>query len=482
MTIQNPTYLWALLGLLVPLAIHLWSRKAGKTVKVGSTQWLIASENTRFSSLQFNEVFLFAVRTFIVLLTVLILLDLVQKRPTEDGKTAQTWVLVEEALLEDVRARPQIDSLVKAGLPLHLLKPGMPIMSPKALAQKTLPQKEPAKASLQTQLRSKAPISLNYWSYLTELDAWADAPKKVVVFAQNTQQRFYGTRPHLGLEVEWINLPEQRKHVFLLDALQLPKDSLLLSIGLSDENGTQVIQEKIRKQANTKIKGLPSVIVKSEQVYFAQVPNEGIQMRVPTPKKVQIVYNQAYNLDQQYLKAALEAVGEYMQTKVQVQTTLLDQFEESGQSNQDLDWAIFLGKPAEGAKIDTKMGRQQIWQRLSPTRQWFEQDEVQPTMHYLRRRTNPAINPDLLKVGFLEELSQLLFVNPNAQERLAKFDRRKVALGQMSPQKKKQVSKIRLTTQNDTENQAQSYHLLLWLGLVIGIVAERLIQANRLKA
>ena len=59
MTIKNPTYLWALLGLLVPLAIHLWSRKSGKTVKVGSTQWLIASENTCLSSVQFYEVGLF---------------------------------------------------------------------------------------------------------------------------------------------------------------------------------------------------------------------------------------------------------------------------------------------------------------------------------------------------------------------------------------------------------------------------------------
>jgi len=478
MTIQNPTYLWAFLGLLIPLAIHLWSRKAGKTVKVGSTQWLIASENTRFSSLQFNEVFLFVIRTLVVLLAVLILLDLVQRQPADARKMAKTWVLTEKALLKDARVRPQVDELVKAGASLHLLEPSMPLVSPKELSRETFPPKE--KAALQTSSDPKVSTSLNYWSYLRELDTRVDAPKKVIIFAQNNQQRFQGTRPSLGLEVEWINLPQQRKQVFLLDALQLPKDSLLLSIGMSDESGTQVIQEKIGRQANTKIKDLPSVIVKDAQVHFAQVPNEGIQIRVPTPKHVLIVYDKVYNLDQQYLKAALETVGEYMQTKVEVQTMTWDKLASRNQNQERLDWAIFLGKASKGTKAKPNISNQRIVQQLRPSNQWFIPAEAKPNVYYLQQRVNPEINANVLKVTFLEELTQLLFANPNAQERLSKFDQRQISLGQVSPQKKLETDN-QIVNQNEGESETQSYHLLWWLALVISIVVERLIQANRLK-
>jgi hypothetical protein len=40
MAFLNPLYLWALLGLAIPVAIHLWSRKEGRTIKVGSIKFL----------------------------------------------------------------------------------------------------------------------------------------------------------------------------------------------------------------------------------------------------------------------------------------------------------------------------------------------------------------------------------------------------------------------------------------------------------
>ena len=128
MTIQQPTYLWALLGLLVPLIIHLWSRKAGKTVKVGSTQWLIASENTRFSSIQFNEVGLYIIRSMLVLLAVFILLDPGTTQDKDLSKLNKQWILTEKVMLSNAAARPQIDSLVRQGNALHLLKAGMPLL------------------------------------------------------------------------------------------------------------------------------------------------------------------------------------------------------------------------------------------------------------------------------------------------------------------------------------------------------------------
>ncbi len=467
MTIQNPTYLWALLGLLVPLAIHLWSRKSGKTVKVGSTQWLIASENTRFSSVQFNEVGLFVIRALVVVLVVLILLDLVQNKPVSAGQTAQTWVLTEEALLSDERARPQIDSLVKSGLALHLLKPGMPVV----------PSNELEKVAVQVKQNQGNAIPINYWSYLSELDVQENAPKKVILLAQNIQKRFQGSRPTLGLEVTWIDVPRPRKSVFLLDALQLPKDSLWLQIGLSDETGTEVIQEKVKRQVKVSIRDLPMVVVKNQQVYFAQAPEENIPIRIPNPQKIEIRYTKPYRLDQQYFKVALEVVGEYMQTEVRVKSAGLDETKQTALLEDNLDWVIFFGKTSDSIQWKGKVGKRQVWLQTSPTDQWFESSKTQTNVYYLRQRPNPEVTPEVLKEGFLEALTGMLFADPGVQQRLAKFDQRQVSQLQALPQKKKRWSDHGLPTQKETD----SYHLWLWLALVAGIVTERMMQASREK-
>ena len=469
MTIQNPTYFWALLALLVPLAVHLWSRKAGKTVKVGSTQWLIASENTRFSSLQFNEIGLFLIRSLLVVVIVLILVDLVQKKSEEGGKVAQTWLLTEESFLQNASARPQIDSLVKNQASLHLFKPGMPLVK----------QEDLEKIKVQNQSTTTNDQPLNYWSFLQELDTRDNAPKKVIVLGQNTQQRFTGKRPQIGLEVQWLDLPQQRKKVFLLDALQLPNDSLLLSIGISDESGTQIMQEKIRQQGNTKIKDLPSVIVKGQQVSFAQVPNESIQIRKPLPQKIQIHYSEDFALDQQYLKAALETVGEYMQTKVTVSTKKWSEVDKENLKEQESDWLILLAKKPQDVVNDPKISKRQMLLQLDNSGKWLEQDELQTQIYYLRQRINPEKNPGLLKGELLEALSQLLFANPSAQKRLEQYDQRRVSLAQATPQKMSlgKVSQKKVKPQS----KARSFHLYLWLLLVVGVVVERFIQARRLK-
>ena len=52
MEFLNATYLWGLLGILLPLAIHLWSRKKVVTIKVGSIKLLQASEPKQNSNIK----------------------------------------------------------------------------------------------------------------------------------------------------------------------------------------------------------------------------------------------------------------------------------------------------------------------------------------------------------------------------------------------------------------------------------------------
>lgn len=454
MTIQQPIYLWALLGLLVPLVIHLWSRKAGKTVKVGSIQWLIASENTRFSSIQFNEVGLYIIRSVLVLLAVLVLLDLSTIQDKNPGKLNKQWILAEETMLSNAIARPQIDSLIKKGNALHLLKAGMPLLATDEV------QKIKVRAS------SAKPTGVNYWSFLQELDVRPDAPEKVIVFARNAQQHFAGKRPELGMKVEWQDLPLAHKQVFLVDALQLPNDSLQLSIGVSNENGTHLMKEKIKEQTNTKIKDLPSIIVRDHKVSFAEAPEMGIEIRQPKPQTVQLVYDKEFALDQQYLTAALQAVGEYNGVKVSV--SAFRQYRDTLKTN----WLMVLTKEENLVKYARVKTKKMLYQAKN-TAQWISLDQVQQNTFFIHQRIDPQLNPKALESAFLENLTQALFANPKAGERIRQFDQRKISKSQVLPQI---IVKKYTSAQSATETR--SYQYMWWLALVAGVFAERLV-ANR---
>ena len=44
MSFLQPSYLWALLAIAIPIAIHLWSRKKVRTIRVGSTQYITENQ------------------------------------------------------------------------------------------------------------------------------------------------------------------------------------------------------------------------------------------------------------------------------------------------------------------------------------------------------------------------------------------------------------------------------------------------------
>lgn len=459
MTIQQPTYLWALLGLLVPLIIHLWSRKAGKTIKVGSVQWMIAAENTRLSSIRFNEVGLYLLRSFLVIVAVFILLDLSQQKPKKADNLPTEWLLTEEAMLSHPVARAAIDSLQKKGCAIHLLKPQMPSVLPKQLAA--------IKVSSST--NSATAAGVDYWSFLRELNTRPNAPKKVWILAPNTAQHFAGNRPQLSYEVQWLPLPTERSKVFLVDALELPNDSLWLSIGKSTNEGTLLLKERVKQQATIQIRDLPQLSVQNQQVSFANAPKNRVPIRKPQAQNIQLVYDNAFALDQQYLTAALQAVGEYMGVEVKIKAN--KKLDASFQT----DWLMVLKKDMPKGESYTKANaRKLLYRATSDASRWITTDTSQTNVHWLGQRINPELNPKALELGLLESLTQLLFANPAAEARLKQFDQRQLTDAQLLPETiVSQKSQKVLPT-----SETRSFRAWLWWLLAIGVLVERIV-ANR---
>jgi hypothetical protein len=61
-TLLTPSALLALLGILVPVAIHLWNRRPGREVAVGSLRWLTAGANRRLRNLKPEQLWLLLLR------------------------------------------------------------------------------------------------------------------------------------------------------------------------------------------------------------------------------------------------------------------------------------------------------------------------------------------------------------------------------------------------------------------------------------
>lgn len=125
MTLLNPIWLWALGGLTIPIAIHLLSRKEGKTIRIGSIRFLTETSTSKFSSIRLNEVALLAIRSLLIVLIVLFLANLMIS--STQSKASKKWVLVEKDLENNEQIKNLLDSLQKNEYEIRRLSAGFPI-------------------------------------------------------------------------------------------------------------------------------------------------------------------------------------------------------------------------------------------------------------------------------------------------------------------------------------------------------------------
>ena len=87
-SLLNPTALLTLTGLLVPVAIHLWNRRPGREVAVGSLRWLAAGANRRLRNLKPEQLWLLLLRAALLAVLAVAVAEPVwrQRQPTSQGQ------------------------------------------------------------------------------------------------------------------------------------------------------------------------------------------------------------------------------------------------------------------------------------------------------------------------------------------------------------------------------------------------------------
>lgn len=191
MQFLSPIGLFALAGIIVPLVIHLWNVKQGKTIKIGSIALLGESSSASSKSFKINDWLLFVLRCMLlVLLAFLLAQPYLKKTISVSNKTG--WILVDKNNFPQVYKTHQktIDSLLKKGYEIHDFNAGF---SPLNLKDTVTHQ-------------PKQNSNLSYTSLLAAADQLVPAGAQVYLFADQRLKHFENELPTVNYKLNWFPL------------------------------------------------------------------------------------------------------------------------------------------------------------------------------------------------------------------------------------------------------------------------------------
>jgi len=297
---------WPLLGLLVPLAIHLWNRRPGREVAVGSLRWLAAGANRRLRNLRLEQLWLLLLRAALLA----VLAGAVagpawrQRLPPGRGQVLISPELAGKGVLSTVR--PRLDSLRRRGYTVRWLRQGWPLVRAAAWRAESLGEPMPASDST-------ASDGVFYWPRIQQAaDTFAGQPLYVLTSARLAAMQ--GMHHPLPPGVTWQTLPLATESNWL-QAAAGTADSIYLLLGHSTERQTTFdAMRTVRPQSRqpVAIHGQPSLLYALTANTLQSVATDKTQPAVPVRPaalRVWVYAPPAYAAEARYLRAALRAAS-----------------------------------------------------------------------------------------------------------------------------------------------------------------------------
>jgi len=297
MQLINPIWLWGLTGLLVPLGIHLLSRKEGKVIKFGSLRHLEESHTKQSINVRLNEVVLLIIRCALIFLIVVLLCGL---RINQLSSEKSNWIILEKGLEKDPGIVSLIDSLKQNGFQVRSMTKGFPNIK-----------------------ANDGELFANYWEMVDKLPL--ESLDKAIIVAYNYSSKFRGKRIALPENVTWISKePEQRE--FTLSRVRFSRDSVLVRAGKSTSLQTSF----------TNLKELNTSSGDAEGPLFS-----------PDTVNIEIHAEGEFDYDQKTITASLHAIERTIPVVFKIATSA------SGQQNLQRDWIIWLSRNNPDAATTT---------------------------------------------------------------------------------------------------------------------------------
>lgn len=216
MQFSNPIWLWALTGLLLPLGIHLLSRKEGHVIKFGSIRFLQASPTAKFRHLKLNEVALLLLRCFLVILLVFFIAGF----QLNSTRKSEKWVVLEDGIQDSPKIQSLLEKLREQGFDIRLMATGFPPVE----------TSEPYK------------VIQDYWTTVSELAS--ESVDSIVAISYNYQRKFRGPRVPLPDHIRWISHDVDDKE-FDVQKIRIDNDSLWIRKGYTSSTVTHFDTELV---------------------------------------------------------------------------------------------------------------------------------------------------------------------------------------------------------------------------------------------
>ena len=230
-TLLNPAAMLALTGLLVPVAIHLWNRRPGREVAVGSLRWLAAGANRRLRNLKPEQLWLLLLRAALLAVLAVAVAGPVW-RTALPASRGVVLLSAEAARLPALTGlQTTIDSLRRKGYALRWLAAGFPRVTGAAWRAMAAGRPNSAADSVTDRARAFA------WARVQQAAATFPGQPLLVVTSA-ALRNFQGSHALLPAAVRWQALPDAEATDWLQAAARRG-DSLRLVLGHGTETQTR---------------------------------------------------------------------------------------------------------------------------------------------------------------------------------------------------------------------------------------------------
>jgi hypothetical protein len=279
-SVLSPLALFAGLGILIPLLIHLWNIKSGKTLKIGSIAFLGDPSNQRSSSLRITDWPLLLLRCLLILCIALILAAPVYQAKLSAAERPG-WILVEKSEFRNLwsKQRKQLDSLLAKGYEIH----DFDVNFRKLELADTI-----------SVFSTSAEAPLTYFALLKQLEAQLEPGRKVYLYVHNLATRFASKSPALHLDLYWNLLPAVRRDTSWDSGTYRTIDQLIVrSTAHSSAAGTYYKTERMRTMDTAGY----------------QIDTAAIQVQF---------YDDHGDTDGRYVRAAVGALRQYTRRRIEL--------------------------------------------------------------------------------------------------------------------------------------------------------------------
>lgn len=427
MTLLQPSYLWGLLALAIPIAIHLWSRKKVRTIKVGSTIFIVETKSKQSNSIQLNEWWLLALRCLIISTLVFILTEPHISKTPEQQNVAYVF---EPSLLATEEGRARFVQIPTANR--RLLKSGFPEWK----------RDEDLIAS------DEVP---NYWQLARNMeDISADS---IVVFVRAFAKAVKGKRPELNANVNWITV--DLEHTVLEPLVGITKKDSVAVLSVQS-NGARLAFEK-KSISNTKLSfnaTKDSVDINTE--------NAANTVAILNQKStiVTIVYDTTTDAQRIYMEAAFRAIGTYIDREIQLNTLTTV----ANAALEKSDYLVILNNTSiPSIDIPTLVYRPDPFERTLIA----AGDTL--GISYLTKKLTPQI---VIEEHFVEQVLEWLQLDQEIEAKIDPWDVRTISSNQLQTNVSSETINIKKSVMADLSDT-------LWMVLLVLLVGERLLARIR---